>query len=372
MRYRDDGFALDARGDATRLRDVDRARTRDASRRCVDEALASAELRRRAHRPRVPDGWQRAACPRCARSSSDRFGGDKLRGGEELTSVASGLALRGGVELSRRERPSAVASAAPRGTLAALIPRGPARVPPMLRSSLAARAPRPRCTSCRVFPLPHPQLALSPKCFYDAAGADDELRVDRVVEPGDTPVDLATWSLGWGGTSLVSGAVDALGRRRGRRLLRGRWPESSRDNASRRSPSISRSISNPISRTAARRPTASRSSIVPVDEVTAETLPLDVVLYGESNDCGLLDRRARCPARGRRRCAGGSEHRARPRRRLARAARADARRPAAARAGAASGLDGSSGGGDCVRAASRPSARRAAGGWRSRRERLDW
>jgi hypothetical protein len=135
----------------------------------------------------------------------------------------------------------------------------------------------------------------APPCFasitiaevlYDADGADDEREWIELWNAGDTPVDLSTWSLGWGGTSLVSGrqalsgVVDA-----GARFLVGGPlgdfvdPTLAFDLAIDLEPDLQNSGA-----------TADAVALfdLPADAVTAETLPFDVVLYGESNDSALL------------------------------------------------------------------------------------
>jgi hypothetical chaperone protein len=92
VRYRDAGFALDApveRGDfegwiAAELAKIER---------CVDDVLAQAGIAA-ADVDRVFLTGGSALVPAVRTIFATRFGADKLRGGEELSSVASGLALR--------------------------------------------------------------------------------------------------------------------------------------------------------------------------------------------------------------------------------------------------------------------------------------
>jgi hypothetical chaperone protein len=92
VRYRDEAFALDA---VVARRDFETWIALELERieASVDEALASAGCAD-ARIDRVFLTGGSALVPAVRHIFERRFGGDKLRGGEELTSVASGLALR--------------------------------------------------------------------------------------------------------------------------------------------------------------------------------------------------------------------------------------------------------------------------------------
>jgi len=92
VRYRDDTFALDA---AVARRDFEAWIALELERieGSVDDALASAGCAD-ARIDRVFLTGGSALVPAVRHIFERRFGGEKLRGGEELTSVASGLALR--------------------------------------------------------------------------------------------------------------------------------------------------------------------------------------------------------------------------------------------------------------------------------------
>jgi hypothetical chaperone protein len=93
VRYRDAGFALDA---PVERRDFETWIAAELAKieRCVDEVLAQSGVT--AHQiDRVFLTGGSAFVPAVRTIFATRFGADKLRGGEELSSVASGLALRG-------------------------------------------------------------------------------------------------------------------------------------------------------------------------------------------------------------------------------------------------------------------------------------
>jgi hypothetical protein len=123
--------------------------------------------------------------------------------------------------------------------------------------------------------------------LYDADGADDEREWVEVWNAGDTPVDLSAWSLGWGGTTLVSGrqALSGSVEAGARFVIGGPLGDAAM-------PPFSFGLAIDLE------PDLQNGGVTadavalfdrPADAVTAETLPVDVVLYGETNDTGLLD-----------------------------------------------------------------------------------
>lgn len=123
--------------------------------------------------------------------------------------------------------------------------------------------------------------------FYDAPSSDDQLEWIELVNEGDVAVDLAGWSLGWGGADYTSGhqalegTIDA-----GDRFVVG-GPLSTADNAS---PvfGLPVDLESDLQNSGA---TADGVALfdVPVEEVLAETVPVSVVVYGGANTSGLLD-----------------------------------------------------------------------------------
>jgi hypothetical protein len=129
------------------------------------------------------------------------------------------------------------------------------------------------------------QLALS-EVFYDASGSDDGREWIELVNESGGPIELGGFSLGWGGSNYLSGT----------QALAGVIP-----------PGGVFVVGGPLSEAANANPvfdlavdleadlqnggaTADGVALfdVPVEELLAETVPLDAVLYGETNDSGLL------------------------------------------------------------------------------------
>jgi Lamin Tail Domain len=130
------------------------------------------------------------------------------------------------------------------------------------------------------------QVALS-EVFYDATGADDGFEWIELWNESDTPVELAGFSLGWGGSTYLSGGVALSGVVAARDYFVVGGPESTPDNAS---PvfDLAFDLEGDLQNSGA---TADGVALfdVPVEEVTAETVPLAAVIYGDENSSGLLD-----------------------------------------------------------------------------------
>jgi hypothetical protein len=123
--------------------------------------------------------------------------------------------------------------------------------------------------------------------FYDANGSDAELEWIELVNEGDGALDLAGWSLGWGGADYTSGVlalegvVDA-----GDRFVVG-GPLSTDDNAH---PVFGLAVDlDPDLQNSGATADGVALFDVPAPEVLAETVPVSVVVYGEANASGLLD-----------------------------------------------------------------------------------
>jgi hypothetical protein len=123
--------------------------------------------------------------------------------------------------------------------------------------------------------------------FYDAGAADDELEWVELSNEGDVPVDLSTWSLGWGGTSWVSGQQALFGViDPGARFVVG-GPASSADNFA---PSFDLAADfEPDLQNAGATADGVALFDAPVEEVGEASLPVSVVVYGGENASGLLD-----------------------------------------------------------------------------------
>jgi hypothetical protein len=130
------------------------------------------------------------------------------------------------------------------------------------------------------------QVALS-EVYYDAAGGDDQLEWIELVNETDTPVELGGFSLGWGGATYLAGGVALAGTIAPRGYFVVGGPLSGVENAS---PvfDLAVDLEADLQNSGA---TADGVALfdVPLEEVFAETVPLDVVLYGEENTSALLD-----------------------------------------------------------------------------------
>jgi len=123
--------------------------------------------------------------------------------------------------------------------------------------------------------------------FYDAVPSDDGLEWIELWNQGDVAVDLSTWSLGWGGTTYLSGQAVLSGViAPGARFVVG-GPTSSADNAS---PvfDLAVDLDSDLQNSGTTADGVALFS-VPAEEVTAETVPVSVVLYGGENESGLVD-----------------------------------------------------------------------------------
>ncbi len=150
----------------------------------------------------------------------------------------------------------------------------------------AARCAALACTLA-AFPLAsRAQLALS-EVFYDAAGADDGFEWIELQNTSDAPVDLGGFSLGWGGSNYLAGAVALAGVVAAGGYFVVGGPESTPDNAS---PVFDLALDlEPDLQNSGETADGVALFDVPVEEVTAETVPLAVVIYGAENSSGLLD-----------------------------------------------------------------------------------
>ena len=130
------------------------------------------------------------------------------------------------------------------------------------------------------------EITLS-EVFYDAAGADDGFEWIELHNESSTPVELGGFSLGWGGSTYLSGSVALSGTVAAGDYFVVGGPDSTLDNA------------NPVFDLAVDLESDLQNSgtiadgvalfDVPIEELTPETVPLSVVIYGGENSSGLLD-----------------------------------------------------------------------------------
>jgi lamin tail-like protein len=156
--------------------------------------------------------------------------------------------------------------------------------PPRARAAVAAACLLAPCGAAAQAVPADVEIA---EVFYDAVGGDDQLEWVELVNAGDVPVDLAGWSLGWGGADWTSGrqalegVVDA-----GARFVVG-GPLSTADDAS---PVFDLAVDlEPDLQNSGATADGVALFAVPADAIAADTLPVDVVVYGEANTSGLVD-----------------------------------------------------------------------------------
>ena len=123
--------------------------------------------------------------------------------------------------------------------------------------------------------------------FYDAVGPDNNLEWIELVNVGGTPVDLSSWSLGWGGSDYTYSGVQLSGSipPGGTFVVGG--PVSSIDNGN---PVFDQSVlfANLLQNGGAEADGIALFNMAAAS-VTASTVPVDVVIYGTTNSNGLID-----------------------------------------------------------------------------------
>jgi hypothetical protein len=129
------------------------------------------------------------------------------------------------------------------------------------------------------------QIAIS-EVFYDATGSDTDREWIELVNESNAPVELGPFALGWGGTNYLSGKLALSGVVAAGDVFVVGGPLSDESNAN---PvfDLAVDLSPDLQNSGA---TADGVALfdVPIEELLAETVPQDAVLYGETNDSGLL------------------------------------------------------------------------------------
>jgi len=130
------------------------------------------------------------------------------------------------------------------------------------------------------------EIALS-EVFYDATGSDDGFEWIELRNESNTPVELTGFSLGWGGSSYLSGVVALSGVVTAGGYFVVGGPESTLDNAS---PvfDLAIDLESDLQNSGT---TADGVALfdVPIEDVAADTVPVAVVIYGAENSSGLID-----------------------------------------------------------------------------------
>jgi hypothetical protein len=123
--------------------------------------------------------------------------------------------------------------------------------------------------------------------LYDASGADDGREWVELFNGGADAVDLSGWSLGWGGTDYTSGQLALTGVIEPGAYWVVGGPESATENAS-------PLFDDPVDLAPDLQNSGATADGValfdlPPESVDASTLPISAVVYGETNESGLLD-----------------------------------------------------------------------------------
>ncbi len=150
----------------------------------------------------------------------------------------------------------------------------------------AARGAAFVCTLVSFAATARAEIALS-EVFYDATGSDDGFEWIELHNESNAPVELSGFSLGWGGSTYLSGSVALAGVVAAGGYFVVGGPESSLDNAS---PvfDLAVDLEADLQNSGT---TADGVALfdVPIEELLAETVPMAVVLYGTENSSGLID-----------------------------------------------------------------------------------
>jgi len=151
--------------------------------------------------------------------------------------------------------------------------------------------PTPNATA---LPPPTPNLILS-EVMYDPVGADDNLEWIELFNQGASPIVLdGNYSLGWGGSDYTYGVVDLTGTvQPGESWVIG-GPVSDGNNGA---PYFDQAV--------LLAPTVQNAGVTadgvalfagPASGISSSSIPLDAVIYGGSNDSGLIDPSGTAPA----------------------------------------------------------------------------
>jgi endonuclease I len=135
-------------------------------------------------------------------------------------------------------------------------------------------------------PPPSGSLVLS-EVFYDPAGSDDGLEWVELYNGSSAAIDLAGYSLGNGGTDYTFSTVQLAGVvASGQTFVIG-GPTSS---AANHNPTFNQVVNfNPDFQNSGSTADGVALFDVPAAQVTASTVPIDAVVYGASNNNGLID-----------------------------------------------------------------------------------
>ena len=134
---------------------------------------------------------------------------------------------------------------------------------------------------------PQPGQVILSEVFYNPSGADDGLEWVELYNAGSTPVDLSGYSLGAGGTDYTYSKAQLSGTIQPDSVFVVGGPTSGSANGS---PSFDLVLNfNPDLQNSGTTADGVALFDVPASQVNAATVPVDAVLYGSSNDNGLID-----------------------------------------------------------------------------------
>jgi hypothetical protein len=128
---------------------------------------------------------------------------------------------------------------------------------------------------------------------YDAVGSDGGKEWIKLYNSCDEPQPLAGMSLGWGGSSYRTGGLDLAGQLEARGCMIIGGPTSDATNGS---PAVDVAADfSPDLQNAGTTADGVAIFAVTRESVTADTIPIDAVVYGETNTSGLLDASGQAP-----------------------------------------------------------------------------
>jgi len=135
----------------------------------------------------------------------------------------------------------------------------------------------------------YPSLILT-EVYYDQPGGDDTFEWVKLYNGTGGPVNLAGYSIGWGGTDYTYGGVDLVGVIPNGECFVVGGPGGNADNGFPMGPMYGQSVNlEPDIQNSGVTADAVGVFDVPFASIGAGSVPIDAVLYGENNASGLLD-----------------------------------------------------------------------------------
>lgn len=136
----------------------------------------------------------------------------------------------------------------------------------------------------------HPRLV---EVFYDTQGGENNEQWVKLFNPCDAEVDLADYSLGWGGANYTVGTMDLSGTIAADECFIVGGPQSDGDNAF---PTIDLAQDfNPDLEKSGGTADGVALFLGSAGDITTDTIPVDAVIYGGNNSSNLLDAEGNTP-----------------------------------------------------------------------------